>query len=149
MRRHIATPLGTIIVKGSAALVSIEFCDEAAEAESDDAVAEQFKEYFEGRRTEFDFELAPAGTEFQQRVWEEVCRIPFGETRSYLEVAVALGDPNLVRAVGAANGANPIPIVIPCHRVVGADGSLTGYLGGVGRKRWLLEHESAQGRLDF
>lgn len=152
MKRYLTTPLGTLIVNGTAALVSIEFSDapcHSEASEADDAAAEQLREYFAGRRTEFDLELEPAGTEFQRKVWQEVHAIPFGETRSYLEIATALGDPNLARAVGAANGANPIPIVIPCHRVVGAGGGLTGYLGGVQRKRWLLEHESSQGRLEF
>lgn len=103
----------------------------------------QLGEYFAGTRTTFDLPLAPAGTPFQQRVWEALRAIPFGETATYLAVARTLGDPLATRAVGAANGRNPLGIVVPCHRIVGADGSLTGYAGGLDRKRWLLRHEDA------
>jgi methylated-DNA-[protein]-cysteine S-methyltransferase len=111
------------------------------------AVREQLDAYFAGELSEFDLPLAPHGTPFQRRVWDELARIPFGETTSYSELARRLGDPKLVRAVGLANGRNPIAIVIPCHRVIGADGSLVGYGGGLDRKRWLLDHEAvASGR---
>jgi methylated-DNA-[protein]-cysteine S-methyltransferase len=111
------------------------------------AVREQLDAYFAGELEEFDLPLAPRGTSFQRRVWDELTRIPFGETISYSELAHRLGDPRLVRAVGVANGRNPIAIVIPCHRVIGADGSLVGYGGGLERKRWLLDHEAvAAGR---
>jgi methylated-DNA-[protein]-cysteine S-methyltransferase len=111
------------------------------------AVRDQLDAYFAGELERFDLRLAPAGTPFQLRVWEELERIPFGETISYSELARRLGDPRLVRAVGLANGRNPISIVVPCHRVIGADGSLVGYGGGLERKRWLLEHEAvASGR---
>lgn len=103
----------------------------------------QLAEYFAGTRTTFDLPLAPAGTPFQHRVWAALRAVPYGETATYLGIARALGDPNAVRAVGAANGRNPIGVVVPCHRIVGADGSLTGYAGGLDRKRWLLRHESA------
>lgn len=103
----------------------------------------QLHEYFAGTRTAFALPLAPAGTPFQQRVWDALARLPYGETASYAAVARALGDPGAVRAVGAANGRNPLAVVVPCHRVVGADGSLTGYAGGLDRKRWLLRHEAA------
>lgn len=103
----------------------------------------QLHEYFAGARTAFDLPLAPAGTEFQRRVWDALARVPYGETTSYAAVARALGDPKAVRAVGAANGRNPIGVVVPCHRVIGADGSLTGYAGGLDRKRWLLRHEAS------
>ena len=103
----------------------------------------QLGEYFAGTRTAFDLPLAPVGTEFQQRVWAALQAIPFGETSTYLGIARTLGDANATRAVGAANGRNPIGIVVPCHRIVGADGSLTGYAGGLDRKRWLLRHEDA------
>lgn len=106
-------------------------------------VARQLEEYFRGERREFDLELAPQGTPFQLAVWREVSRIPYGETATYGELARRLGDPRAVRAVGAANGANPLWIIIPCHRVVGADGSLTGYAGGIEVKRRLLELEGA------
>lgn len=103
----------------------------------------QLGEYFAGRRTSFDLPLAPRGTQHQEAVWKALCEIPFGETRSYGELAAHLGRPGAARAVGSANGQNPISIVIPCHRVVGADGSLTGYAGGTARKQWLLRHEQA------
>lgn len=102
----------------------------------------QLDEYFAGTRTAFDLQLNPQGTTFQQSVWEELLNIPFGSTRTYLEQTKQLGDVKAIRAVASANGKNPIWIVIPCHRVVGSDGSLTGYAGGVWRKKWLLEHES-------
>lgn len=101
----------------------------------------QLEEYFRGERTTFDLELAPEGTPFQLRVWEQLLAIPFGETRSYGEIAQAIGQPEAARGVGAANGSNPIPIVIPCHRVIGASGALTGFGGGLDTKRWLLDHE--------
>lgn len=104
----------------------------------------QLDEYFAGRREAFDLPLAPEGTAFQRAVWAVLRTIPFGVTWSYAQVARRLGRPKAVRAVGAANGRNPIGIVIPCHRVIGADGSLTGYGGGLPRKRWLLAHEKAE-----
>jgi methylated-DNA-[protein]-cysteine S-methyltransferase len=107
-----------------------------------DAIREQLDAYFAGELEDFDLTLAPHGTPFQMRVWDELTKIPFGETISYSELARRLGDPKLVRAVGLANGRNPISIVIPCHRVIGADGSLVGYGGGLERKKWLLEHEA-------
>src|SRR5205085_12570568 len=113
----------------------------------DDAIADvaaQLHEYFRGERRAFDLALAPRGTEFQQDVWHALQRIPYGETRAYADVAREIGRPAAVRAVGAANGANPIPIAIPCHRVVGSNGSLTGFGGGIETKRWLLALESPQ-----
>ncbi|HSG40106.1 MAG TPA: methylated-DNA--[protein]-cysteine S-methyltransferase [Thermoanaerobaculia bacterium] len=101
----------------------------------------QLEEYFAGERQEFDLQLAPQGTPFELSVWEELKRIPFGETRSYGEIAQAIGRPGSARAVGRANGANPLPIVVPCHRVIGADGSLTGFGGGLDAKERLLEIE--------
>jgi methylated-DNA-[protein]-cysteine S-methyltransferase len=108
---------------------------------------QQLTEYFAGRRTMFDLPLDPSGTEFQRRVWDALRTIPYGATTSYGVLARRLGDPHATRAVGAANGKNPIPIVVPCHRVVGAKGELTGFGGGLDRKRWLLEHEGALMRL--
>jgi methylated-DNA-[protein]-cysteine S-methyltransferase len=105
-------------------------------------VLAQLREYFAGTRTEFELELAPTGTEFQLQAWRALQRIPFGRTASYQQQAVRLGKPRAMRAVGAANGRNPIPIVVPCHRVIGKDGSLTGFGGGLDTKRWLLEHEA-------
>jgi len=111
----------------------------------DQAFAEvhrQLAEYFAGDRLAFELPLAPVGTEFQRRVWHRLAQIPLGQTRSYRELAVEVGNPLAVRAVGAANGRNPISIVVPCHRVIGSAGSLTGYAGGLATKRWLLDHES-------
>ena len=102
----------------------------------------QLQDYFEGKRTHFNLKLNLKGTEFQQRVWQELLNIPFGKTLSYLELSKKLGDVKAIRAVAAANGKNPLWIVVPCHRVIGTDGSLTGYAGGLGRKKWLLEHEN-------
>lgn len=107
------------------------------------AAARQLDEYFSGRRKAFDLPLAPEGTPFQRDVWEALRAIPYGETQSYGDVARRIGRPKAVRAVGAANGANPISIVVPCHRVIGADGSLTGYGGGLPRKKRLLALEQA------
>jgi methylated-DNA-[protein]-cysteine S-methyltransferase len=107
------------------------------------AARAQLDEYFAGRRTHFDLPLSLTGTPFQRRVWTALAEIPFGRTISYLQLARTVGDERAVRAVGGANGRNPLPIVLPCHRVIGADGSLTGFGGGIERKRWLLEHEGA------
>jgi methylated-DNA-[protein]-cysteine S-methyltransferase len=105
--------------------------------------ARQLRAYFAGRLREFSLPLDIEGTDFQKRVWGQVAAIPYGETRSYLQISTALGSPRAVRAVGAANGANPVPIVVPCHRVIGAKGKLVGYGGGLAMKRRLLELEGA------
>ena len=102
----------------------------------------QINEYFEGKRTVFTIDLNPEGTDFQKRVWKALLEIPFGKTTSYLELSKTLGDAKAIRAVASANGKNPLWIIVPCHRVIGSDGSLTGYAGGLHRKQWLLEHES-------
>lgn len=102
----------------------------------------QLDGYFAGTLRSFDLKLRPRGTPFQQRIWEYLQTIPFGQTRTYLDIAKALGSPAAVRAVGAANGANPISIVIPCHRVIASDGNLQGYAGGMPTKQWLLDHEA-------
>lgn len=112
-------------------------------SELTERAARQLEEYFAGGRRAFELPLVPRGTEFQRRVWDALLQIPFGETRSYREQAEALGDPRAIRAVARANGANPIAIVIPCHRVIGADGSLTGYAGGLEMKARLLTLEGA------
>lgn len=104
----------------------------------------QLADYFAGKRRDFDLPLAPAGTDFQRRVWAALATIPFGETRNYAEIAEQLHCKGGQRAVGAANGKNPIAIVVPCHRVIGSDGRLTGYAGGIGRKQWLLAHEAGE-----
>ena len=104
--------------------------------------AYQLNEYFEGKRQNFDLLLNPEGTEFQKKVWSLLSEIPYGKTLSYLELSRRLGDVKAIRAVASANGKNPLWIIIPCHRVIGSDGSLTGYAGGLHRKKWLLNHES-------
>jgi methylated-DNA-[protein]-cysteine S-methyltransferase len=116
--------------------------DEASVA----AVKAQLAEYFDGKRRDFDLPLAPAGTDFQKEVWSALCTIRYGETRSYGEIAASIGRPQASRAVGAANGANPIPIVVPCHRVIGASGDLTGFGGGLEVKRFLLALERGDAR---
>lgn len=114
-------------------------------AEPDDQalapVAAQLADYFAGRRLAFDVPLAPVGTAFQQKVWLALREIPYGRTTTYGEIATGLGQPTASRAVGLANGRNPLAVIVPCHRVIGANGSLTGFGGGLPRKRWLLEHE--------
>jgi methylated-DNA-[protein]-cysteine S-methyltransferase len=110
-----------------------------------DAAERQLAEYFGGRRTAFDLPLTLEGTAFQRRVWDELLAIPFGERISYGELARRVGRPGSARAVGLANGRNPASIIVPCHRVVGSDGTLTGYGGGLDRKAWLLDHEAQQG----
>jgi methylated-DNA-[protein]-cysteine S-methyltransferase len=156
--QHVAyyqSPIGTLEITGTeAGIVAIRFLDEppAVLPEIHPALEtgiQQLDEYFQGQRREFTLPLQLSGTDFQQRVWSALLNIPFGATRSYLEIAEALGDRNAVRAVGLANGQNPIAIVVPCHRVIGSDGSLVGYGGGLWRKQWLLEHEGrpAQQRL--
>ena len=112
-----------------------------------DEARRQLEAYFAGELREFDLPLAPSGSEFQLRVWKELSRIPYGETISYGELARRVGDPTKARAVGAANGRNPLPVIVPCHRVIGADGSLTGFGGGLDRKRRLLELEAGVGAL--
>ncbi len=148
------SPIGWLeIVEKNDFIVEIKFLDDDSMSNSKklegvlkDSV-QQLEEYFFGKRTEFELPLNPKGTEFQKTVWIELQNIPFGKTISYMDMAKRLGDPKVIRAAGTANGKNPIAIIIPCHRVVGSDGSLTGYAGGLKRKQWLLEHESAQGSL--
>lgn len=145
--RWMDSPIGGLRLHSSAGLLTaIDFGAEVrGDRRSDpvlDRAEQQLAEYFAGTRTTFDLPLANDGTEFQKKVWGELMRIPFGETASYGDIARRLGyEPVISRAVGSANGANPIPIVVPCHRVIGADGSLTGYAGGLDRKRTLLDLE--------
>ena len=106
-----------------------------------DAVS-QLQEYFDGKRRDFDLKLNPKGTDFQQKVWKSLLEIPFGKTVSYMDQTKKLGDVKAIRAVASANGKNPLWIVVPCHRVIGTNGSLTGYAGGLSRKKWLIEHEN-------
>ena len=145
----VQTPLGITAIKGdSEGIVSVSVLKEDAERPSrhiphnlTDAV-NQIQEYFAGTRRAFQLRLNLNGTDFQKSVWQELLNIPYGKTISYLELSRRLGDLKAIRAVAAANGQNPFWIVVPCHRVIGSDGSLTGYAGGLWRKKWLLEHES-------
>lgn len=143
------TPIGQISVTGNEeGLTALCKIDESAPLSGShlpawaSKVRHQFTEYFEGTRKRFDLPLAPQGTPFQQRVWLGLLDIPFGKTCSYMELSRKLGDEKVIRAVGRANGQNPIAIIIPCHRVVGSDGSLTGYAGGLEMKKNLLDHEA-------
>ena len=144
---YIKTPLGIATIIGDENGVSVISVSEEGIASTDipivlqEAVS-QLNDYFEGKRTDFDFKLNPKGTEFQQKVWSALLEIPYGKTRTYLEQSKVLGDVKAIRAVASANGKNPLWIVVPCHRVIGTDGSLTGYAGGLWRKKWLLEHEN-------
>lgn len=147
------SPIGELLLAGDGdALTRLDLRDsgdplpDPAEGwrRDDDAFTEtraQVAAYFAGERGGFELALAPAGTAFQRRVWDALLTIPYGETASYGDVARRLGTPGAARAVGLANNRNPIAVIIPCHRVIGADGSLTGYGGGLERKRWLLAHE--------
>jgi len=144
----VKSPLGITKLEGDEnGLQSITVLDNEEEITEiipellEDAVY-QLREYFDGEREAFDLNLNPQGTEFQQRVWQALLDLPYGKTTSYLQLSKTLGDVKAIRAVAAANGKNPLWIVIPCHRVIGSDGSLTGYAGGLHRKKWLLEHES-------
>ena len=153
MHTYLSSPVGTLRLTGDESGVSIISC-------LDDAMPDlfpgrnlplplqqardQLTDYFGGVRKDFTFLMNPMGTPFQQRVWEALLAVPFGETRSYLSLSRTLGDEKAIRAVAAANGRNPLAIVVPCHRVIGSDGSLTGYAGGLWRKQWLLEHEGSR-----
>ena len=149
----IATPIGPLtLVADDDGLIAIEFGKPTSKSASEPtssqrkvlaATEKQLREYFAGRRTEFDLPLAPEGTEFQRRVWRELSRIPYGKRITYGEQAKRLARPSAARAVGAANGRNPLPIVVPCHRVVGSTGNLTGFAGGLKIKAQLLELEQA------
>ena len=148
-----ASPIGTIQLRGTDAALTGVFMEKhrheparPAGAVRDDgplrAARRELEEYFAGERREFSVALAPVGTPFQQQVWQALRAIPYGETISYGELARRIGNPRAVRAVGLANGRNPISVIVPCHRVIGADGTLTGYGGGLERKRFLLALES-------
>lgn len=147
--RTYASPLGPLEIEGTAqGILAIRFVERAPETSEDAKVPEcitecmrQLNEYFEGKRREFSLNLILQGTDFQKKVWQELSKIPYGETLSYKDLARKIGQEKAVRGVGAANSHNPIPIVIPCHRVIGSNGRLTGYTGGLWRKRWLLKHE--------
>lgn len=149
---HLDTPIGRLLIAGDDdGLRHVRFDQPGRDAVIEPhwqrgqtqllAALEQLREYFAGRRRGFELALAPRGTPFRLAVWRQLARIPYGGTISYGELARRIGNPAASRAVGAANGANPLPIVVPCHRVIGADGRLTGFGGGLPAKQWLLQHE--------
>ncbi|MCS7100238.1 MAG: methylated-DNA--[protein]-cysteine S-methyltransferase [Burkholderiaceae bacterium] len=146
---QLASPLGLLTLVGDGrALIAVDLLGAvpkhavpAADALLA-AASQQLAEYFAGARTAFDLPLAPRGTAFQRQVWAALQSVPYGATISYAALARHIGRPTAARAVGMANGANPLPILVPCHRVIGADGSLTGFSAGLARKRWLLDHEA-------
>lgn len=147
---YIRSPIGVLKLEATdEVLTAIRFGDDNQNAVNQPELASailekarnQLKEFFDGQRQEFDIPLAPEGTDFERQVWDQLKNIPFGKSITYTQLAQKLGDSNKVRAVGRANGQNPLPIIIPCHRVIGANNKLTGYAGGVERKRWLLQHE--------
>jgi methylated-DNA-[protein]-cysteine S-methyltransferase len=145
---YFKTPIGTAKIIGNLnGITAVTVIDEAIETSKIipkclQPCVQQLNEYFKGTRKQFDLKLNPQGTDFQKRVWNELLNVSHGKTRSYLEQSKKLGDAKAIRAVASANGKNPIWIIIPCHRIIGSDGSLTGYAGGLWRKKWLLEHES-------
>lgn len=143
------TPIGVAKITGDAnGIQSISITDDHGNFSTDEIPSDlkecvtQLKEYFDGTRKDFDLKINPKGTEFQQKVWKSLLEIPFGKTTSYLQQSKNFGDVKAIRAIASANGKNPLWIVVPCHRVLGTDGSLTGYAGGLWRKKWLLNHES-------
>jgi methylated-DNA-[protein]-cysteine S-methyltransferase len=149
-------PIGIVEIKSEVEeLISIKILDSGMEIPTSEkeVVIElaivQLDEYFNKKRKSFDLPLRFVGTDYQVSVWKAVYEIPYGQTRTYSEIASIIGSQKSVRAAGAANGQNPFWIIVPCHRVVGADGSLTGYAGGLWRKQWLLEHENVDNRLPF
>ncbi|MDH3698128.1 MAG: methylated-DNA--[protein]-cysteine S-methyltransferase [Flavobacteriaceae bacterium] len=147
-KAYLDTAIGIIEITGERnTIFTVGFVDEKLEDSFHDSgmvakAREQLQEYFDGKREEFDLMLTPYGTPFQRRVWDALQQIPHGKTISYLELSRKLGDALAIRAVASANGKNPIAIIIPCHRVIGSDGSLTGYAGGLHRKRFLINLES-------
>ncbi|MEP6928367.1 MAG: methylated-DNA--[protein]-cysteine S-methyltransferase [Flavobacterium sp.] len=144
---YIESPLGITTIIGDENGVSVISVTKDGEVSAEipeilQEAVDQLQEYFEGKRTNFTFRLNPKGTEFQQKVWKSLLEIPYGKTVSYMDQTKKLGDIKAIRAVASANGKNPLWIVVPCHRVIGTNGSLTGYAGGIWRKKWLLEHEN-------
>ena len=142
------SPIGLVEIGGTATSVtSLNFVAKRRKKYEShpvvDEAANQTEEYFSKTRRRFDLAISLTGTDFQKKVWKKLITVPFGKTASYLDIARAVGNPKAVRAVGGANGCNPISIIVPCHRIVGSDGSLTGYGSGLWRKEWLLKHEGA------
>jgi methylated-DNA-[protein]-cysteine S-methyltransferase len=151
---YIRSPLGLTKIEGDidgisvVSVLSEGTISEIIPKNLEEAVL-QINDYFEGKRTSFTFKINPKGTDFQKKVWQELTNIPFGKTISYLDLAKKLGDVKVIRAAASANGKNPLWIVVPCHRVIGTDGSLTGYAGGLWRKKWLLEHENPSSQINL
>lgn len=152
-KHHIETPIGILCIESEEEAITglyfdheDEMLSEQKEPETDllKRAKEQLAEYFDGKRKNFDLPLNPSGTEFQKKVWQALCTIPYGQTRSYGEIAAQIGNPKACRAVGGANNKNPIIILIPCHRVIGADGSLVGFGGGLDAKRYMLKLEKGE-----
>ncbi|SDB42033.1 methylated-DNA-[protein]-cysteine S-methyltransferase [Pseudidiomarina indica] len=143
----LATPLGPLTITSNQGThinqISYAAPTTSASCALTQRAKHQLQEYFAGQRTQFDLPLAPQGTPFQQQVWQQLLQVPYGQTVSYQAIATAIGRPKACRAVGGANGNNPLPIIIPCHRIIGANGTLTGYTGGIDKKVWLLTHEGA------
>ncbi|KIQ23145.1 methylated-DNA--[protein]-cysteine S-methyltransferase [Flavobacterium pectinovorum] len=146
---YINSPLGITKIVGDEDGIAVISVSDVGTNEVSEVIPEalkeavsQLQEYFDKKRTDFDFKLNPKGTEFQQKVWKALLEIPYGKTISYMDQTKKLGDVKAIRAVASANGKNPLWIVVPCHRVIGTNGSLTGYAGGLSRKKWLLEHEN-------
>ena len=151
------SPLGTFYIEGCTAGLtrcgwvetgSVNTCNDGVNNHPDENLStlidqsqEQFPAYFEGQLQHFDLPIAPSGTSFQQTVWQHLCNVPYGRTKSYGDIAKGLGKPSAARAVGAAIGRNPLAIIVPCHRIIGTNGALTGFASGLDRKRWLLELE--------
>lgn len=145
----IPSPVGMLqLVEADGCITAIHFAEGDMPQQTDTPTLVQqqcvmeLQEYFEGKRLHFTFPMAQTGTHFQQRVWQQLGQIPFGKTISYMQLAVQLGDAKCIRAAGTANGKNNLAIVVPCHRVIGSNQSLTGYAGGLWRKQWLLQHEA-------
>lgn len=146
---YIKTPLGLVEFKASKkGITQLIFCgDKKADVNANeitDCCKQQLIEYFQGQRKAFDVPLDPQGTDFQKLVWQNLLKIPFGKTNTYLDIAKMVNRPKGSQAVGGANGRNPISIIVPCHRVIGTNGTLTGYAGGIERKLWLLDHEGIE-----
>ncbi|WP_269465164.1 methylated-DNA--[protein]-cysteine S-methyltransferase [Halomonas huangheensis] len=149
--------LGTLVIGAtSRGIARLDFMNEEQASQiphrpnaQTEACHAQLQEYFAGQRHDFELALDASGTDFQRQVWQALTRIPYGETRSYSELAESLGRKGAQRAIGSANGRNPIAVIVPCHRVIGSDGSLTGYAGGIGRKQWLLAFEAQEVPLEL
>ena len=151
---YFESPVGLLLIEGDdTTIVSISFQEKKEKKIQSSAIIrkcmQELEEYFSGKRKTFDVPLAPSGTPFQQAVWNELLKIPFAKTISYLQLARKLGDEKKIRAAGTANGKNPIPIIIPCHRVIGSNGSMVGYGGGLWKKKWLLEFESGRSQREL